>query len=204
MLIIVYTTKVLFPRPGAKTSQKATIDLITANQSYSCLVKCDVTALITMVILTIFLIWRTLLQPSPDSNCEGTLRWSKSYTARSILCLNVPNVGYCFMFLFCTCLQHSLPKASLMYLFCRSRIRPASFVKGQGHQGIFTLVSRVPYKVIVQFYWSISKAPRQGGIETIAFVASMKCQACWMMPCVTPNASTAFLQVKTLDTIGNC
>ena len=42
------------------------------------------------------------------------------------------------------------------------------------------LWQRAPYEEIVNFYWSISRAPRQwqGATEAIAFVASVKYQAC--------------------------
>ena len=57
----------------------------------------------------------------------------------------------------------------------------ASILKGQGHQGIFSLVRKAPYmyKEIVNLYWSISRAPSQGpgGMRAIALVASSKCQA---------------------------
>ena len=47
--------------------------------------------------------------------------------------------------------------------------------KGKGHQGIFSLVKgTLMYEEIVNFYCSISRAPRQwpGGMEAITFVAS--------------------------------
>ena len=64
----------------------------------------------------------------------------------------------------------------------------ASFLKGQGHQGIFSLVKgTLMYKEIVNFYWSISRAPRQwpGGAGAIAFVAFVKYQACVRTPKTT-------------------
>ena len=36
-----------------------------------------------------------------------------------------------------------------------------SFLKGQGHQGIFSPGLRAPYEEIVNFYWSTTRAPRQ-------------------------------------------
>ena len=53
------------------------------------------------------------------------------------------------------------------FVFERARA-PRHFLLGKG---------RVPYEEIVNFYWSISRVP--GGIEAIAFVASMKYQACF-------------------------
>ena len=63
-----------------------------------------------------------------------------------------------------------------------------TFLKGQGHQGIFFLVTKkghqafvhVLWHEIANLYWIISRAQRQwpGGMEAIAFVASVKYQAC--------------------------
>ena len=55
--------------------------------------------------------------------------------------------------------------------------------KGKGHQGISSLV-RAPIWGIVNFYKSISRAPRQwpGGMKVIALNASMKYQPCRLLP----------------------
>ena len=53
----------------------------------------------------------------------------------------------------------------------------ASFLKEQGHQGIFSLVKGTLCEEIVSFYWSSSRAPGQG-MQAIAFVASVKYHAC--------------------------
>jgi hypothetical protein len=57
------------------------------------------------------------------------------------------------------------------------------FWKGKGTKA-FSLWQRAPYEKVVNFYWSISRAPRQwqGATEAIASVASVKYQACWMNP----------------------
>ena len=49
----------------------------------------------------------------------------------------------------------------------------ASFFKGHGHQCNFSLVKGILW--VVNFYLSISRAPRKlpGGMEAIAFVASV-------------------------------
>ena len=55
----------------------------------------------------------------------------------------------------------------------------ASFLKGQGHQGIFSLAKGTLNEEIVNFYWSNLRAPRQWqeATEAIASVASVKYQA---------------------------